>query len=121
MRKFKQLYNDIKRRNSIILIGLFLIFGFLTPDPIEANPISKNCTYKGKKLSGRVEFVKDFPDIRVRIVKANPHLRVQKMTANTSKCGEWEIVKFPPSLRVMIDPQHGEIDIQYVNFSPGVE
>jgi hypothetical protein len=104
-----------------IYLAVFLLLGLIFIFPILPNPVSKNCMYKGKKLSGRIELVDTFPDIRVRVVKSNPHLRVQKMKANTARCGEWEIVKFPPSLRVMIDQVHGEIDIQYVNFSPGVE
>lgn len=107
----------IKTSINFLAITLLTLIGNTS---ILSSEIKTNCIYKNKKLYGRIQFVDTFPDIRIRIVTSKPNLRVVKKQSNAIQCGEWQIVNFAPSIRIMIDQKHGEIDVQYVDFSPGV-
>lgn len=82
--------------------------------------ISKDCTYKGFKLYGKVKFVEHFPDIKVQIVNAFPDLKVKMVNAFPDKCGEWQIVEHFPDLKVQIVEHFPDIKIQLVENFPGL-
>ncbi len=65
------------------LILAALLFLSATTDKIT------DCTYKGKKLHGRVRVVDFNPDFKVKIVDANEDLKVRVRDGVTSACGEW--------------------------------
>jgi hypothetical protein len=79
-----------------------------------------DCTIKGKKLYGRVQIVKEFADIKVKIVSALPDLRVQKVTVFPNACGKWKIVDNFPELTVQIVEVFPDIQIEYVETFPGL-
>ena len=77
---------------------------------ISGNPkITKDCTYNGMKLYGKIKFVEAFPDINVQIVNAFP-----------DQCGRWQIVEAFPDLKVQIVEAFPDIRVKYVNAFPGI-
>ena len=79
-----------------------------------------SCTFKGKKMFGKVQFVTAFPDIKVQVVTAFPDLKVQEVTAFPDKCGKWQKVTAFPDLKVQLVTAFPDVKIQYVTAFPGV-
>lgn len=98
---------------------LFLIL-LLIPNLAYSESAVSDCTFRGKKLFGRIQFVSSMPDIRVRSVSSASDLRVQTVTHVPSQCGEWQIVKSFPDIRVQIDANATDFTIQFVDSFPGV-
>ena len=83
-----------------------------TPTPtFTPTPTNKlaGCTYKGKKLFGKVQVVDFFPDIKVQVVDFFPDLKVQRVDFFPTSCGKWQFVDFFPDIKV-----------QFVDFFPGL-
>jgi len=80
----------------------------------------KSCKYKGHNLSGKVQFVKSFPDLKVQIVSSFPDLKVQMVDSFPSKCGQWKEVSSFPDFKVQIVTSFPDIKIQYVKSFPGI-
>ncbi len=80
----------------------------------------KACTYKGKKLYGKIQIVTAFPDIKVQEVTAFPDLKVEKVKAFPDKCGQWQIVTAFPDTKVQIVTTFPDVKVQYVTAFPGV-
>lgn len=78
------------------------------------------CTFKGKKMFGRVQFVTAFPDIKAQVVTAFPDLRVELVSAFPDACGKWEVVTAFPDIRVQIVTAFPDVKIEYVSAFPGV-
>ena len=76
-----------------------------------------DCTFNGVQLFGKVQYVKDLPDIQVR-ESAFPDLRVRE-GAFADSCGEWEIVDAFPDFTVEIVTAFEDFEIEYSNF-PGI-
>ena len=94
-----------------------------TPAPDDAltpMKVSAGCTFKGKKLWGKIQVVKAFPDLKVQVVKAFPDLKVQKVNAFPDKCGKWQFVEAFPDLKVQFVDAFPDVKIQYVDAFPGV-
>lgn len=79
-----------------------------------------SCTFKGKKMFGKVQFVTAFPDIKIQVVTAFPDLKVQKVTAFPDGCGKWQVVNAFPDLKVQVVNAFPDVKVQYVDAFPGV-
>ena len=85
-----------------------------------------DCTFKGKKLHGRVSYVQNFPyDFKVVEVTNNlPDLYVQDVPKPglTEQCGQWQPDDGLPEFRVLkvLPPLLGDFSIQYVLQLPGI-
>lgn len=89
--------------------------------PVIASDIDKKaCTYNGKKLYGKVQFVTSFPDIKVQEVTSFPDVKVEKVNSFPDKCGKWQIVTSFPDTKVQIVKSFPDVKVQYVNSFPGV-
>ena len=82
--------------------------------------VGQSCTFKGKKLWGKIQVVKAFPDLKVQVVKAFPDLKVQKVNAFPDKCGKWQFVEAFPDLKVQFVDAFPDVKIQFVDAFPGV-
>ena len=82
--------------------------------------VSGDCSFKGKKLYGKIKVVTAFPDLKVQIVDAFPDLKVQVVDAFPDKCGEWKMVDAFPDLKIQMVTAFPDIKIKYVNAFPGV-
>ena len=94
-----------------MVIALFVFAG---------NVNKSSCSYKGKKLYGKVQVVTSFPDIKVQVVSSFPDLKVQKVTSFPSSCGKWQFVSSFPDFKVQFVSSFPDIKIQYVSSFPGV-
>lgn len=79
-----------------------------------------SCSFKGKKMYGKVQFVTAFPDIKVQVVTAFPDLKVKKVTAFPDSCGKWQEVTAFPDIKVQVVTAFPDVKIQYVDAFPGV-
>lgn len=83
-------------------------------------PLDKmNCTWKGKKLYGKIEFVDSFPDLKIREVTALADLKVEMVSALPSRCGQWEEVTSLPHLRVKRVTSFEDLSVRFVTAFPG--
>ncbi|MCL2291230.1 MAG: hypothetical protein FWC34_11120 [Bacteroidetes bacterium] len=76
------------------LILAALLFICSTTDKIT------DCTYKGKKLYGRVMVVDSFADFKVKVVDSFADLEVNVKTSFADKCGEWIFVESFPDFTI---------------------
>ncbi|WP_306590252.1 hypothetical protein [Geothrix sp. 21YS21S-4] len=99
-------------------LALFLCAAALgVPSPkLDANA----CTWKGRKLSGRIQWVTSFPDLRIRVVRAFPNLRVRLVKGEPRRCGEWKVVTSHPDLRVQVVGAFPDLDVAFVDRFPGL-
>ncbi|GJQ43689.1 MAG: hypothetical protein JETCAE03_31870 [Ignavibacteriaceae bacterium] len=81
----------------------------------------RTCTYDGKKLYGKVQFVEDFPDITIQVVEDLPDIDVRMVENFPSKCGEWQLVEHFPNLRVKIVEHNADIKVRFVKHFPGLK
>ena len=89
--------------------------------PALAGDVDKDsCTFKGKKLYGKIQIVTSFPDVKVQEVTSFPDVKVQKVTSFPDKCGKWQIVTSFPDTKVQIVSSFADVKVQYVNSFPGV-
>lgn len=84
-----------------------------------SSDICSSCSFKGKKLYGKVQVVESFPDIKVQIVESFPDLKVQKVTSFPDKCGKWQFVTSFPDIKVQFVTSFPDIKIKYVESFPG--
>jgi len=87
---------------------------------LAAGKIGKDCTFKGRKLFGKVKVVDAFPDLKVQIVDAFPDLKVQKVDTFPEKCGQWKMVDTFPDLKIQFVSAFPDIKIKYVTSFPGL-
>jgi hypothetical protein len=88
--------------------------------PLPMGAVSSSCTFKGKRLYGKVQVVTSFPDIKVQVVSSFPDLKVQKVTSFPDSCGKWQFVTSFPDFKVQFVTSFPDVKIQYVTSFPGV-
>lgn len=101
------------------LMALFCIFVGSAHEVMA--PETAPCTYEGKRLYGKVKFVKYDEDIKVRYVKYRPDLRVRFVKAKAKVCGEWEEVDYGEDLRVKLVDYGEDLRVQPVTHGPGMD
>jgi hypothetical protein len=85
------------------------------------NPVSSDCTCKGKKLYGKVKVVTVFADFDVEVVESFPDLDVQKVNVFANKCGKWQFVDVFPDFTIRYVKSSPDFKIRFVNSFPGVK
>lgn len=102
---------------SAITLALLHAGGLvMANDPID----KKACTFKGKKLYGKIQIVQSFPDVKVQEVTSFPDLKVETVTAFPDKCGKWQMVNAFPDTKVQIVTSFPDVKVQYVTSFPGL-
>lgn len=89
----------------------------LDAGPAQCRRIKCDCTYKGVKLWGKVQYVDVFPDFKVK-VSPFPDLNVEEAYFGL-KCGQWQIVTAFPDFTVQKVTMFEDFDIAYSPF-PGI-
>ena len=82
--------------------------------------VGSDCTFKGRKLYGKIKVVTSFPDLKVQIVKSFPDLKVQRVTDFPDRCGKWKTVDAFPDLKVQFVDAFPDLKIQFVDAFPGL-
>lgn len=100
---------------------LILALCLMAPPSLEASPtaVGPDCTFKGKRLYGKVKVVSAFPDLKVQVVTAFPDLKVKVVSAFPDSCGKWQMVDAFPDLKVQVVDAFPDVKIQYVDAFPG--
>ena len=82
----------------------------LAPGAHATSPVDKaSCTFKGKKLYGKIQVVTSFPDVKVQVVTSFP-----------DQCGKWQVVTSFPDTKIQYVTSCPDVKIQYVESFPGV-
>lgn len=72
------------------------------------------------KIHGRIQFVRCFPDYKVKVVDHFPDLKVKKVRSFPNKPGLWKIVTSCPDYKIQIVKHFPDFKIKYVKHFPGV-
>ena len=62
---------------TLVLAGVLVTW----PSKANAGKVDKSCTFKGKRLLGKIKVVDSFPDLKVQVVSSFPDVKVQKVTS----------------------------------------
>lgn len=106
------------RLTTLRLAAIALLLGMGTT--LAADKVGKDCTFKGKKLWGKVQFVESSPDLKVQVVTSFPDLKVLRVTSFPDSCGKWQTVTSFPDIKVQVVTSFPDLKIQYVGSFPGV-
>jgi len=119
-----------KYAGILLLIGVMaIVAGFTSPakkfsfaDERSKAPekIDPDCTFKGKKMYGKVKIVESFPDYKVKVVTSFPDLKVKNVTSFPSECGKWQFVESFPDFTVKFVESFPDFTIKYVESFPGL-
>lgn len=108
-------------KNLILtLIAFVIILGVTSYQASGSGTVGSDCTFKGKRLYGKVQVVTNFPDIKVQVVSSFPDLKVQAVKLFPDKCGEWQFVNSFPDFKIQYVNAFPDIKIMMVNTFPGV-
>lgn len=102
----------------LVWVGVALV---ATASPTPAAQIGDDCTFKGKRLAGRVKVVDAFPDFEVKRVDAFEDLRVKWVDAFPDSCGRWEKVDAFPDFTIKYVDAFPDFTIRNVDAFPGTK
>ena len=71
------------------------------------------------KIRGRIQFVDNFADYKVKAVESSPDLRVQIVEDFPDAPGKWQVVDSFPDYKIQLVDSFPDFTIQYVNSLPG--
>jgi hypothetical protein len=71
------------------------------------------------KIHGRVQFVENFADYKVKAVEGSPDLKVQIVEDFPDTPGKWQVVNSFPNYKIQLVDAFPDFTIQYVNSFPG--
>lgn len=69
------------------------------------------------QIHGRIQFVKSFPDYKVKAVTSFPDLKV-KVVKNLPGPGEWEIVKSFPDYKIQLVNSFPDFTVEFAGGVP---
>ena len=112
----------MKNTLKIIRIGAIALTVLFTPSALADAAIdSETCTYRGKKLYGKVQVVENFPDFKVEVVTSFPDLKVKTVASFADDCGEWQFVEHFPDFKIKFVESFPDLEIKFVESFPGVD
>lgn len=82
--------------------------------------ITKSCTFKGKKLFGKVKVVTSFPDFKVKAVESFPDIKVKMVESFPDACGKWQMVESFPDFTIQYVDSFPDFSIKHVESFPGL-
>ena len=71
------------------------------------------------KIRGRIQFVDNFADYKVKAVENSPDLRVQIVEHFPDGPGKWQVVDSFPDYKIQLVDLLPDFTVQYVNSLPG--
>jgi hypothetical protein len=110
----------MKRIALLVTVMVALVVGWSLTAQAGGGIDKGSCTFKGKKLYGKIQIVTSFPDVKAQVVSSFPDLKVQKVTSFPDKCGKWQIVDSFPDTKVQLVDSFPDVKIQYVDSFPGM-
>lgn len=95
---------------TFFLLVIFIVVGFGCSSQ-DINPYT--CTYKGKKLYGKVKIVNSNADFIVKIVNSNEDISILQTSGNPNDCGEWKFVEYSEDFKIQIVTSGEDFTIRY--------
>jgi hypothetical protein len=105
---------------AIICAALLMALSGISSAAIAADIDKAACTFKGKKLYGKIQFVTSFPDVKIQEVTSFPDVKIEKVNSFPDKCGKWQIVTSFPDTKVQVVSSFPDVKVQYVTSFPGI-
>lgn len=84
------------------------------------NVDASTCSFRDKRLFGKVKVVESFPDVRVKVVASFPDLKVKKVDSFADECGEWQFVESFPDFTIQYVESFADVEISLVPSFPGM-
>ncbi len=84
------------------------------------NVDESTCSFRDKRLFGKVKVVESFPDVRVKVVASFPDLKVKKVESFADECGEWQFVESFPDFTIQYVDSFADVEISMVPSFPGI-
>ena len=86
-------------------------------------PQDDDCTFKGKKLYGKIRFVENASnaDIKIKIVNSFQDIKVKLVENFADDCGEWQVVEYGEDLKVYVAENFADIKVKFVTSFPGMD
>jgi hypothetical protein len=84
------------------------------------NVDASTCSFRDKRLFGKVKVVESFPDVRVKVVSSFPDLKVKKVDSFADECGEWHFVESFPDFTIQYVESFADVEISMVPSFPGM-
>lgn len=84
------------------------------------NVDASTCSFRDKRLFGKVKVVESFPDVRVKVVASFPDLKVKKVESFADECGEWQFVESFPDFTIQYVDSFADVEISMVPSFPGI-
>jgi hypothetical protein len=106
--------------SRLVLVALAIFWLVRIPSVAKTSFDQISCTYNGKPLYGKVQFVESFADIQAQVVTFSSDLKVKLVNSFADECGEWQLVESFPDLRVKIVESFPDLKIQFVESFAGV-
>lgn len=108
------------KKGIIAIVSIATLLSFITLALAGDKKISKECTYKGIPLYGKVKFVSSGGDIKIQATCSFPDLKVKIVRAFPDSCGEWQIVDSFPDFTVQFVESFPDLRVQFVDAFPGL-
>ena len=109
------------KKTAMVIFAFLIAIAVVARISMADKPkVGPDCTYKGKKLYGKIMFVEAFPDLKVQSVDAFPDLKVKFVDAFPDHCGEWKVVEAFPDLKVQWVEAFPDVKIKFVEAFPGL-
>ena len=89
-------------------------------DAFEYYAATGDCSFKGIKLYGKVQFVTSYPDIKIQYVTSYPDIKVKEVSSYPDDCGEWQTVTSYPDFKVQVVTSYPDLKVQKVTSYPGM-
>lgn len=109
-----------KKKGSFMKYLVLITLSLLISTPVFASKIGADCTYKGKKLYGKIKFVENFEDIKIKVVDNFQDIKVQKVSNFANSCGKWQVVENFEDVKVKVVSNFEDIKVKYVDNFPGL-
>jgi hypothetical protein len=102
-------------KKFLFLLCLLPLLGAQQPKPFDKSA----CTWKGKKLYGKVRIVDSLEDVRIRFVDSLEDFRVRIVDHYLQdRCGLWRYVDSLEDLRVRIVDSGEDLRVRLVDYDP---
>ncbi len=92
-----------------------------TKNTAESFLLANDCSYKGKKLYGKIQFVTSHPDIKIQYVTTNADIDVQMVSSSPNSCGKWQEVSSSADLKIQIVNSFPDLKVRLVKSNPGMK
>ena len=78
------------------------------------------CSFRGKRLYGKIQIVSEHADVTVQEVGSFPDLKMKQVPAYPDRCGMWQLVETGGDTKIQFVSAFPDVRIQRVAAYPGL-